>query len=196
MAKSWTCASIRRAPRRWRSLRDLLSFEVETVSEQGEIETIPVVAEVAVKEDVVVARRSINRGEKVSTRHLKLEARRFTDVRSMGLTDLAAAVGQRSRRLIRVGEMLQPAALETEPFVFRGQAVTVWVRQGALVIRASGRAQQDGRLGDTIDVRRDGSERQAEIFEAVVTGPGTVSMGPGGAVAGDWRVDHQTALRD
>lgn len=155
----------------------LLAFEVG-VSRDGEPDAIlPVVAEAALLKEVVVARRTINRGETVTGRALRLEVRRFTRTSDIGLTDLAAAIGQQSRALVREGDMLTASALETTPLVTRGQAVTIWIRQGALVIRAAGRAQREGRLGDAIPVVRDGSRRKQDVFEAVVTGPGTVTLG-------------------
>lgn len=154
----------------------LLSFEVDAIQDGGEARTIPVVAEVALVRDVVVARRPINRGEPIEGRALKLEERRFTEESAIGLTELASAVGMRSKGFLRAGDMLTGREIENKPVVNRGQPVTIWMRQGGLVIRASGKAQQSGSLGDRIEVMRDGTHRKQDLVEAVVTGPGTVSV--------------------
>lgn len=161
----------------------LLSFEVDVADASGAARTVPVVAEVALLREVVIARRPINRGETIESRALKLEERRFTDEAAMGLTDLAAAVGMRSRGFLRAGDMLTPREIEDKPVVNRGQPVTIWMRSGGLVIRAIGKAQQAGRLGDRVEVLRDGTHRKQDLLEAVVTGPGTVSVEPEALVA-------------
>lgn len=155
----------------------LRSFEV-SIFRQGEIDRrIPIVGEVTLLRQVVVAKRAINRGETIEGRALKLEERRFTDLTAVGLTDLSAATGQQCRAFVRPGEMITEQSVEQRPVVVRGQPVTIWIRQGPLAIRTTGRAQQSGGLGDRIEVLRDGAKRKQDLIEAVVSGPGTVSMG-------------------
>jgi len=155
----------------------LLTFEVTMASAGQATRTLPVVAEVAVVKDVVVAKRAINRGETIEGRNLKLEQRRFTDYSQIGITDLAAVVGQQARQMIRTGEMLGVRSMECKPLVRRGDPVTIWMRQGGLVIKAAGRAQEAGSLGQKIEVARDGMKRKQDLIEAVVTGPATVTVG-------------------
>ena len=155
----------------------LRSFEVSVIR-QGEVDRrIPVVGEVTLLKKVVVAKRAINRGETIEGRALKLEERRFTDLAAVGLTDLAAVTGQQSRGFVRPGEMITEQSVEQRPVVVRGQPVTIWMRQGSLAIRTTGRAQQSGGLGDRIEVLRDGAKRKQDLIDAIVSGPGTVSMG-------------------
>lgn len=155
----------------------LRGFEV-VVHRGGEDDrTIPIVAEVTLIEEVVVAKRAINRGETIEGRALKLEDRRFTDLAAVGLTDLSTAIDQQCRGFLRPGEMLTAGSVEQRPVVVRGQPVTIWMRQGSLAIRTTGKAQQSGALGDRIEVLRDGAKRKQDLIEAIVSGPGTVSMG-------------------
>lgn len=153
-----------------------ISFEVEVTSDGGEPRTEAVVAEVEVVKDVVIARRPINRGRTIEGRDLKLEARRFTDLESVGITTLAAAIGQQSEHFVHAGEMLVPGQLKAKPLVHRGERVIIWVQHGGVRINTSGRAQQPGALGEIIEVRRDGAKRKQDLIEVVVTGPGTVAV--------------------
>ncbi len=161
----------------------LRTFEVVVRQAGQDDRTIPVVGEVTLIEEVVVAKRAINRGETIEGRALKLEDRRFTDLAAVGLTDLSAATGQQCRGFLRPGEMITAESIEPRPVVVRGQPVTIWMRQGTLAIRTTGKAQQSGALGDRIDVLRDGAKRKQDLIEAIVTGPGTVSMGSADQVA-------------
>jgi flagella basal body P-ring formation protein FlgA len=161
----------------------LLTFEVEITGDNFTPKQVPVVAEVSLTREVVVAKRPINRGETIANRNLKLEQRRFTDFAQVGVTDLAVVNGQQARQLIRPGEMLLDRSVETRPVVRRGDPVTIWMRQGGLVIKASGRAQASGTLGERIEVARDGTRRKQDLIDAVITGPATVTVGDGPQVA-------------
>ena len=161
----------------------LLSYEVDLVRD-GQVErTAPIVAEVWLVKDVVVARRAINRGAVIEGRELRLEQRRFSDVQSIGVTDLAAAVGQQSQQFVRPGEMLSPNGLQAKAMIGRGDHVTIWSRQGGLVIKTTGTAQQAGALGEVIEVRRDGTKRKEDLIDAEITGPGTVALSDARQVA-------------
>ena len=153
----------------------LISFVVD-VRKKGEASRkIPVAAEVLLLEDVVVARRPINQGAIIAARDLKLERRRFDRADSIGLTDLSAAVGLRSRLFFRAGDMLDAEALEARPLIRRGEFVKILIRGDGLEIRTTGKAQQAGGVGDVITIRRDGAKRKQDLIEAVVSGPGLVT---------------------
>lgn len=154
----------------------LVMLEAKAHSADGSVRAIPLVAEVAVMREVVVARRPINRGRKIESADLAVQERRFTEAADIGLTDMFAAVGQRARDFIPVGAMVTSGSIEAAPVVERGDVVTIWIRRGGVVVKASGRVQQAGGLGDVVSVRRDGTKRKQDLVEAVVTGPGTVTI--------------------
>lgn len=154
----------------------LVTLEAKAHSADGAMRAIPLVVEVAVMRDVVVARRPINRGRMIEAADLAVQERRFTAAADIGLTQTDAAVGQRARDFIPAGAMVTAGSIEAAPVVERGDAVTMWIRRGGVVVKASGRAQQAGGLGDVIPVRRDGTKRKQDLIEAVVTGPGTVTI--------------------
>lgn len=156
----------------------LLSLEADLLRDGAIVRTVPLVAEASLVREVVVARRAINRGETIEGRALKLEARRFTNESEIGLTDPTLAIGRQSSGFVQGGQMLTSASVQDKPMVTRGQAVTIWMRRGGLVIRASGKAQGAGGLGDRIEVLREGTRRKSDLLDAVVTGPGTVSVEP------------------
>lgn len=155
----------------------LVTFDVNILHSEEDERVVPILAEVALIREVVTAKRDINRGQSIESSDLALQERRFSDLSSCGIQDLNLVVGQRAREFIRTGDLVNEKLVEPKPIVFRGEPVTVWMRNGALVIKTAGRAQQAGGIGDKIEVRRDGSKRKQEIFEAIVTGPGTVTIG-------------------
>lgn len=154
-----------------------LSFEVAVRPRDGRPATVePIVAEVHLVKEVVVARKPINQGKTIQGRDLAIETRRFTSRDAVGITDLVAAVGRQTSRFLRKGDMLRAGSLHAKPVVRRGETVTIWARSGLVEINTTGKAQQAGALGETIEVRRDGARRKEDLIEAVVTGPGTVTV--------------------
>ena len=155
----------------------LIGFEIEILSPGAVTQEVLVSAEVTLMKSVVVARRPINQGQIINGRDLMLEERRFDRNEDVGLVDLAAAVGQQSKRFMRQGEMIDARSIETRPLVRRGDLVKVVMSGGGVEIRTTGQAQSAGALGDTITVRRDGSRRKQELIDVVVAGPGLVTYG-------------------
>jgi flagella basal body P-ring formation protein FlgA len=155
----------------------LATFDVNILHSDEDERVVPILTEISLVREVVTAKREINRGQPIEGRDLALEERRFSDASALGMDDLNLVVGQRAREFIRRGDMITDKLIEPKPIVLRGEPVTVWMRQGGLVIKTAGRAQQAGSLGDKIEVRRDGAKRKQELFEAIVTGPGTVTIG-------------------
>jgi flagella basal body P-ring formation protein FlgA len=152
----------------------LLSFDVEVMADGAPPRIVPIAAEAVLVKDVVVARRSINQGQVIAGRDLKLQERRFTRMEAVGITDLMVAVGSLSGRFFRPGDMLDAQGIKSQPMVRRGERVEILIVAEGLEIKTSGKAQTSGALGDSITVRRDGSRRRQDVIEAVVTGPGVV----------------------
>lgn len=149
-----------------------MATEVEASNRSKEI---LVSAEVVLVKDVVVARRPINQGQLISGRDLMLEERRFDNLRDVGIEDMAAAVGQQSKRFIRQGEMLDAKSMASRPLVRRGELVKVIMGGGGVEIETTGQAQSGGALGDVIAVRRDGSRRKQDLIDVTIVGPGLVT---------------------
>jgi flagella basal body P-ring formation protein FlgA len=151
----------------------LVSLRV-SVFEGGElVQTVPVVAEVALIRRVVVAKRPVNRGMAIGDGDVSLELRRFSDISRIGVTDPRAVVGQRARVFVDRGEMVLARDVEPLPLVSRGDFVTVYHRQGGLLVKTVGKALGGGSYGDTIPVKNEGSKRS---YEATITGPQTVEV--------------------
>ncbi len=152
----------------------LVSLEADVFEGGKLVETIPVVAEVALVRTVVVARSAINRGEIIQAKHLALAERRFSRLADVGISDLQSVIGQEANRYIENGAMLTARDIRARPLVKRGDIVTVWVRQGDLVIKSAGKALRAGTYGEMIDVK---NESTGEVFLAAVTGPQTAEIG-------------------
>jgi flagella basal body P-ring formation protein FlgA len=108
---------------------------------------------VKVQEGVLVATRSVGRGETVGPENAELSQQDVTYQLEDGFSDMAAAFGQTARRAIPQGSVLVPSMLELPWAVKRGDPVKLRVKAGGVKIEASAQALKDGRKGDLIPVQ-------------------------------------------
>lgn len=137
--------------------------------------TLFVPVEVHVYRKVLVSAHALARGETVGAADVRAEER---DVAVLGygyLTDPAELAGRQLLRPQRAGSVLTPAALAAPTLVRRGDQVTLLAGGGALEVRASGTALENGGEGAQVRVRNAGSGR---IVQGVVQAAGTVAVLP------------------
>lgn len=152
----------------------LAALEADVFEGRKLVDTVPIVAEVTLAKAVTVARTAINRGEIIQAKHVMLAERRFSRVADIGISDLQSVIGQEACRYVENGGMLTPRDVRARPLVKRGDFVTVWVRQGDLVIKSVAKALRAGTYGEVVDVK---NEATGEVFMVTVTGPQTAEVG-------------------
>lgn len=153
----------------------LVSVEVQVRASGKLLQTVPLVVQVSMIKAVVVADRSINQGATVRSRDLKLTQMTFSQVGVRGLDELVSAVGQRAKKFIPVGTLLEPELLESVPLVVRGQLVTLTSVEGRVRVVTAGKAASSGLLGEVVTVRS--ADNKRVTFDGIVVGPGQVELG-------------------
>ncbi len=122
---------------------------------------------------VPVLAHALSRGEMV-TRHMidwiELPERRVN--RTMVL-DVEQLVGMEVQRPLKAGQPLRISDVRHPLMVEKGSLVTMTVVNGALSLSATGKAMQDGAMGETIRLINTSTNR---MIEAKVTGAGTVTV--------------------
>ena len=116
---------------------------------------------------VVVATRSISRGQMINARDVELREVNLQTVALEPIRDLNQVIGQQARCVLRSGTILVSRHMSQPLMVRRGQLITVRYVSGGLVIKTVARAKEDGTLGESIQVRND---RSRDPFLVVVTG--------------------------
>jgi flagella basal body P-ring formation protein FlgA len=158
-----------------RSRRDLgdLAFKV-TVWEGDDVkQVLHVLAHVSLKVKTMQAARPINRGETIGEDNVSITEQTVDNLTDMGITNPKAVMGQRTKRFIDRGQLIEKRYLEPVPMVNRNDLVTVWVRCGQAVIKATATACESGSYGDTIQLKR-GISR--DTFSAKVIADKTVEI--------------------
>lgn len=151
--------------------------DVRVIAGERTVASGMVSAEVEVLRRVVVAVGDI-------ARHCDtLEALVRTDDRWMAPSGAAlvestgAVVGQRASRRIRAGEVLRATDLEGVLAVLRGEVVSVVCIRNGVSVQTRARAQGDGRIGERVECRIEGSRKS---FVGTVDAVGRVVVEVGG----------------
>jgi flagella basal body P-ring formation protein FlgA len=153
----------------------LIPVEVDVITEGRVLQSVPLVVNVALIRLTVVAKRAINQSATIQSSDVEVMPMRYTVLNQLGLDDTARAIGQRAKRMIQAGSIVEPDMLETVPLVVRGQLISITAVSGGVHVVTTGKAAQDGLLGETVKVRA-ADNRRIE-FDAIVIGPGRVQVG-------------------
>lgn len=112
--------------------------------------------------ELVVIKQNITPGTPLTADMLEIQRRERRLVRGQIVTDPMMIIGSRNKRSLSSGQILN---LQELCLVCRGDIVTIQINNSGLAVSATGIAQQDGTLGDTIAVKNQQSGRtiQTEV---------------------------------
>ena len=155
----------------------LTSVEVDVFAGDRVVQTIEMIVQVTMTRRVVAARRSINHGATIRPSDVHLVSTIVTRLDGKGLDDVAMAIGQRAKRFISIGAILEPALLEEVPLVKRGELVTIASAVGGVRVVTTAKAAGTGVLGDVVRIRSLNNKHVE--YDAIVVGPGRVEVAEG-----------------
>lgn len=147
------------APERWEGYGTASVALVVRVDDQVK-KNQTVLVEVEALADMVVASRTLERGEVLSASDLALVKRDLAQVQGRFMKEIEEAVGLRVKNAIRANAPVRKDYLERIPIVKSGQMVTILAENDVVRITASGRAKGSGAAGDTIMVQNVASQRE------------------------------------
>lgn len=155
----------------------LTSVEVDILAGPRVVQTVQMIVQVTMTRRVVAARRSINHGATIRPSDVHLVPTIVTRLDGKGLDDVAMAIGQRAKRFISIGAILEPALLEEVPLVKRGELVTIASAVGGVRVVTTAKAAGTGLLGDVVRIRSLNNKHVE--YDAIVVGPGRVEVAEG-----------------
>jgi len=125
---------------------------------------------IAIKQQVLVSRHPIARGEELNAGNLKLEIRDTAKLHKAYFTNTKQAAGFRAKRPIQAGKIISSNMLARRQLVRRGSEVQIISRHGSLQVRMKGKALSNGTKGERIRVRNKASGREitGEVISAGV----------------------------
>jgi flagella basal body P-ring formation protein FlgA len=122
---------------------------------------------------VLVAKQPLARGTRIHAQDLELVERNLSNLPYGYYTDLQPVTGQLAKRTIATATVITPPMLQEPNLVKRGERVAVIAESGPLKIRTSGKALNDGKSGDLIRVRTDGSQR---VVDGLAVSAGVIKV--------------------
>jgi len=125
--------------------------------------------------EVIVAERPLNAGSSIKREQLTTAERIFEDVKEIGVDNLDRLIGQRVRRFVPAGQMVQTGDVQDAALVQRLKPVTI-VSSGDVQVRLNGVALDAGGYGKEIRVRLGDSRKSRREIRAVITGVGEARM--------------------
>ena len=128
---------------------------------------------VSVTESVLVIKRSLPRGHKLTESDITVEQRDVSRLNGGYIVERSAAVGQRLKQQVMGGRVITPALLFADAVVKRGQSVTLIVQNGRMNITMAGKALMDGAVNQRIRVENLASKR---VVEGLVRSPEYVEV--------------------
>jgi len=122
--------------------------------------------------NVLVASSTIRQGEVLSEANTTWQPHDITKLQNV-IEAPNNVIGRIARRSIAAGSAITTADVADPPVVLSGETVTLTVICGAVTIRTTAEAKQDGKVGDVIRVKPLPSDQDVR---AKVTGSGAVEM--------------------
>jgi flagella basal body P-ring formation protein FlgA len=141
------------------------------------VEEVPIFAKVKVEKEVVVAVKPIGAGERISADKVTVKRMMIGPEEGDALGKVEDVLGKICSRSIAKGSPIRRSSLRLPVIVRRGDLVKIVARYGLIRITARGKAVENGRLGDLIEVENLNSKRR---IHAEVVSPGVVMVNLGG----------------
>ena len=129
---------------------------------ERESASVPVSFAVSQNRQVVVALRTLRRGDLLDAASLELKDADLTYVQGEALGSLADVQGLRSRAQIQAGRVITRDLIEQPPAVKRGDIVRLISRVGAVSVETGAKALRDAPLGGSLPLEVEGSKKQVQ----------------------------------
>jgi flagella basal body P-ring formation protein FlgA len=114
---------------------------------------------------------NVKRNEPIATDALRADAYAAWEPGCSAVSPSMPVQNMRARKALRAGAVLCAEDMEAKPPVSRGERVLVHSRAGLVTVQVAGIAEQDGQLGDRLQVRNPDS---GESYLASVSAEGEV----------------------
>jgi flagella basal body P-ring formation protein FlgA len=152
------------------SFRNML-LPLEVSVDGRSARTVWIKADVRINATVMQAARMLPFGTALTGDDIRPVRIEITDPRAACVRKAEAATGKVLRRSIKTGELITEDALSDPPVVRSGDTVRLRLEQQNIRLVILARAEQDGRMGQSIRVR---NLEFARVMKALVVGPGEV----------------------
>ena len=128
---------------------------------------------IRVFKDVVVSSRQLGRRSIIRNGDIEVQKRELKDTNKTPFLSVSEIVGKRLKTSIPANRILYQSSVEEAPLITRDQYVTIRGKMGAVCVTTRGRAIEEGKSGEFIQVKNLAS---GKIVIAKVTSPEIVDI--------------------
>ncbi len=121
--------------------------------------------------EVAVAEQSLHRGQTLDVNAIRMERRNISHLGNGYIDEPERALGMVMKRSARAGELVKLSMVTQPKVVAKGDKVTIQASRRGLTVSMMATALENGKLGETISVKNNSSNR---VLDALVVGPGRV----------------------
>ncbi len=123
---------------------------------------------IEVWQDVVLAVKPLGRNQPITRDDLDLKKMNIARVPGDAMVQIDQVLGRRANRAIAVNSVLRSDQIDLPPLVRKGDVVQVLAESPALRITTQGVAQENGAMGEYIEVLNTGSKKRihAQVVDA------------------------------
>ncbi len=153
--------------------RGKIILPMETVQGDQILQRFWVTTNIRINVGILTAAKSIRRGKVLDREDVVMSSAILGDLHATYLGNSDELLGKISERNFSPGDPLTREGFSDPLLIKRGDVVQLKLERNGLVIAAQGRAEQDGRLGQTIKVR---NLEFSTLLNAQVTGRAEVKV--------------------
>ncbi len=155
--------------------RDLGTFQYDvTITNNGNSQKVSLNGQSRAWQQQIVVMKPLSFHQLIREEDLQARKTLIDRLSTDPVITMTQAVGQQAARELKPGTVLTGRLVDAVPLVRIGQLVTVTYTQGTIQLRSVARAMEGGTYGQSIQAK---NETTGAIFEVILTGPQTATMG-------------------
>jgi len=128
---------------------------------------------ISIYKNILVATRQLQKNTVLTASDIKLTKHDLASLAYGYFEEKKSGIGMKLKRRVLAGAVLTPAMLKKPQVVTRGQRITILAQSGRMLVRMTGKALNNGAVGDRIKVMNIKSSKK---LEGIITSSGEVEV--------------------
>jgi len=128
---------------------------------------------ISIYKNVIVSAQQLRKDTILTAADIKQQKHDLADLSYGYFEDSKDVIGMKLKRQVLAGAALTPAMLNKRQIVSRGQNVTIFAQSGSMAVRMTGKALDNGAVGDRIKVMNIKSRKK---LEGIITSTGEIEV--------------------
>jgi len=150
-----------------------LAYDV-TITNNGNSQKVSVIGQARAWQQQLVVMNPLAFHQVIREKDLQVRKTLVDRLSLDPMISMSQAAGQQAARELKPGTVMTARLIEAVPLIRTGQLLTITYTQGTIQLRSVAKALEGGTFGQSIQAK---NETTGAIFDVVLTGPQTATMG-------------------